>query len=153
MQARLRLRHGIHMDRETVRIILRALDPEGVFERQRRRSRRRAYYANGPNYLLHIDGWDIIKRFELCVHDCIDGFLRRIMWLEAGPTNNNPNVIGEYFADCVTQLNGIPCLIRADRGTENVNIELFQRLLREEHPDGRARLQSTFIYGISASNQ
>lgn len=153
MQARLRLRYGISTDRETVRISLGLLDPQGVAMRRRRRLRRRQYFAKGPDFLYHIDGWDKLKRFGLCVHGCIDGFSRRIMWLEAGPSNNNPYVICSYFADCVTRLNGLPCLIRTDHGTENGNVELMQRLLRADHTDDRARINSTFLYGRSTSNQ
>ena len=45
---RLRAR-GIQVDRETIRIIITALDPGGAELRSRHRLRRRKYFARGPN--------------------------------------------------------------------------------------------------------
>lgn len=153
MQSRLRLRHDVNVDRETVRIILRFIDPDGVTTRRQRRLRRRMYWSKGPNYLYHIDGWDKLKPYGLCVHGCIDGFSRKIMWLEASPSNNNPFVVCKYFSDCVKQLKGVPHIVRADHGTENVNVALMQRILRHGNNDDRGRMGASFIYGRSTSNQ
>lgn len=153
MQARIRLSHGISIDRESVRLILSFLDQDGVRARCQRRLRRRRYWSKGPNYTYHIDGWDKLKTYGLCIHGCIDGFSRRIMWLEAGPSNNDPYVVCKYFADCVKELNGVPCIVRSDHGTENVNIELMQRILRNINGDRQARLGASFLYGRSTSNQ
>lgn len=153
MQAKLRLTYGVYVSRESIRTILQAIDPEGVAARQRRRLRRRRYISKGPGFVYHIDGWDKLKRFGLCVHGCIDGFSRKIMWLEAAPTNNDPYVICKFFGDTVRHENGLPLYVRADRGTENVNVELMQRTLRSENGDLRGRLQTTFLYGPSPANQ
>lgn len=153
MQTRLRLSHGINIDRESVRMILRVLDPDGVSSRRQRRLRRRQYTTKGPNYLHHVDGWDKLKRYGLCVHGCIDGFSRRLMWLEGSSTNNDPFVVCQYYVRSALQVNGVPTVVRADRGTENVNMELIQTLLRNEHGDVRGLLNSTFLYGRSTSNQ
>lgn len=75
------------------------------------------------------------------------------MWLEAGRSNNDPFHVCCYFARCVKQNNGLPYLVRSDRGTENVNIAYMQRLLRRENNDQRGNLDSTFMYGTSTSNQ
>ena len=48
MHQRLRVENGLVASRETVRLILKHLDPEGVGLRSRRRLRRRQYYAKGP---------------------------------------------------------------------------------------------------------
>ena len=153
MQARLRHFHAVHVDRECLRLILSYLDPLGVQQRRQRRLKRRRYMCKGPNYLYHVDGWDKLKPFGLAVHGCIDGFSRRIMWLECGRTNNDPFVVCSYFCKLIADIGGVPHLIRADRGTENVNIEILQRLFRSEHPDVRARRVTTFLYGKSSSNQ
>ena len=54
MHQKLRIEHGIETQRETVRIILKQLDPEGVQQRCGRKLRRREYYARGPNFIWHI---------------------------------------------------------------------------------------------------
>ncbi len=101
----------------------------------------------------HIDGWDKLKRYGLCVHGCIDGFCRKILWLEVEYSNNSPDIVCKYFSQCISHLNGIPYVIRADRGTENVNIEFMQTVLRSLNNDERGHLQTTFLYGRSTSNQ
>ena len=93
MHNKLRTIRGIVTDRETVRHILRQIDPDGVESRRRRRLRRRMYHNRGPNYLWHIDGWDKLKTYGFCIHGGIDGFSRRILWLEVASTNKDPYVI------------------------------------------------------------
>ena len=48
------------------------------------------------------------KPFGFCIYGCIDGYSRRIMWLEVGITNSNPAIIRQYFLDCVKQGNCTP---------------------------------------------
>ena len=47
MHQRLMIKYGQTINRESVRLILKALDPEGVEDRSRRRLRRRKYRAEG----------------------------------------------------------------------------------------------------------
>ena len=77
MWARLRMK-GIMVKRARVMTLLRKLDPDGVESRQKKRLRRRAYYAKGPNFVWHTDGHDKLKPFWFSVHGCIDGFSRRL---------------------------------------------------------------------------
>ena len=37
----------------------------------------------------------------------IDGFSGRLIWLEVGPTNNNPEVITKFYLDAVKQVGGL----------------------------------------------
>ena len=53
--------------------ILRIADPDGVSARRSHRLSRREYYAKGPNYLVHIDGYDKLKPFGFAIHGAIDG--------------------------------------------------------------------------------
>lgn len=52
---------------------MRTLDPEGVSARLRHRLTRRVYVNKGPNYLIHIDGYDKLKRYGFPIHGAIDG--------------------------------------------------------------------------------
>ena len=152
MWQRLRNDHKIGVSRETVRLALRIIDPDGVAQRLRRRLRRRQYKARGPNFLWHIDGYDKLKPFGFCVHGCIDGFSRRIMWLEVASTNNDPRFVAKYFLDTIRQIKGAPSIVRADYGTENVKVAGIQRFLRRDGTDSFAGINS-FMYGKSVSNQ
>lgn len=60
-------------DRSVVSAVQREVDPQGVEERRRRTFIRRAYINKGPNYLIHIDGYDKLKRYGFPIHGAIDG--------------------------------------------------------------------------------
>ena len=129
MWQRLRTEDGMIVSRETVRQALR-IAPDGVSQRLRNRLRRRQYRAKGPNYLWHIDGYDKVKPFGFCIHGCIDGFSRGIMWLEVGSTNNDSRVVAKYILNCIRQIGVTATILRADYGTENVKVAGIQRFFR-----------------------
>lgn len=104
MHQRLRTDYGLVADRETVRTILKTLHPDGVERRSKRKLKRRKYHSKGPNNIWQIDGYDKLKPFGFCIHGAIDGYSRRILWLEVGSSNNNPLIVRKYFLDCVVQV-------------------------------------------------
>ena len=126
MHQRLTTDHQLIVTRSIVRQVLKILDPEGVQARSGHRLRRRNYSTKGPNYLWHIDGYDKLKPFGFCVHGAIDGYSRKILWLEVSSSNNDPGIITKYYLDYVRQIGGTSRVIRADRGTENGNIAVTQ---------------------------
>ena len=128
--------NGYKVRREDVRIILSTLDPESVGRRQARRLVRRAYHAKGPNFIWHVDGYDKIKPFGFAISGCIDGFSRKIIWLNVYTTNNNPRIIAGYFYDCIAKMNGCPVRLRGDFGTENTYVKQFQIAFGQKYLEG-----------------
>ena len=63
MHQGLRTDYGLVVDRETVRTILKTLDPDGVERCLKRKLKRRKYHSKGPNYIWDIDGYDKLKPF------------------------------------------------------------------------------------------
>lgn len=145
-------RKGFVVARQTVRDLLAILDPEGVDLRKRKRLRRRVYANAGANFLWHIDGNDKLNPYGIAVHACIDGFSRYIVWLEAWSTNKDAKLVANYYWSAVSQRQGCPSRVRADKGTENVVIEDMQKFLRRNHDDEFSGNKS-FIYGTSQHNQ
>ncbi|KAK3754527.1 hypothetical protein QZH41_000974 [Actinostola sp. cb2023] len=131
---------------------IRIIDPEGVQRRRRRRLKRRKYTTPGPNFLWHIDGWDKLAPFGLYVHGAIDGYSRRILWLEVNSTNKNPKVVASHYLDAVEQLGGVPRRVRSDKVTENTVIGRLQQFFRWEDNDTFSSSKS-FIQGKSSANQ
>lgn len=141
---------GLLASHETIRQLLSIFDKEGVELRSHRRLRRRQYHCAGPNHIWHIDGYDKLKQYGFAIHGCIDGFSRKIMWMEACRTNNDPKVIASYFLNVVESLGGCPQKIRADRGTENGHVRDMQLFLRKTDDEAE---NDSFMYGKSTTNQ
>lgn len=144
------LNKGILCRREDVRQVLKYLDPEGVAARKRRRLQRRKYNSPGPNYVWHIDGHDKLKPFGFSIHGCIDGFSRKLIWLEVGTTNKMPEVIARFYLDAVKKF-GLPLYLKADNGTEHALIEPIHISLRDL--DGRRDAFNSFSITTSPQNQ
>jgi hypothetical protein len=71
--------YKIKVKRNEVMRLMKEVDPEGVSLRKAHRLNRRRYYAKGPNFVWHIDGYDKLKPFGLCIHGAIDGYSRRLL--------------------------------------------------------------------------
>ena len=99
---------GIRTDRETVRLCIRSLDPEGVGSRTSHRFRRRIYVSDGPDFLWHLDGYDKLKPFGFAIHGAVDGFIRKLLWLNVAISNNNPKIISYYYTTCIKELKFVP---------------------------------------------
>ncbi|XP_037136560.1 uncharacterized protein LOC119139703 [Syngnathus acus] len=146
------IQKGFVVSQDTIRQIIKLVDPVGVELRRARRLRRRQYSCRGPNALWHMDGYDKLKPYGICIHGCIDEFSRYVLWAEAYTTNNDPKVIASYFIKTVSRIGGCPERIRADRGTENGCVEQMQLCLRQNHSDNFAG-EKSFLYGRSTANQ
>lgn len=142
------LQNGLRVRKEDVRLILKELDPDGVECRKGRLLRRRAYFSKGPNYLWHVDGYDKLKPYGLCISGCIDGYSRKIIWLNVYYTNNDPEIIGGYFVEALKDCGGCPNTVRGDFGTENILVRDFQEYLRPNGPP-----ESAYKEGASTANQ
>lgn len=53
----------------------------------------------GPNYAWHIDGYDKLKPWGFPVHCGIDGYSRRVLWLNVTRSNNAPDNIACFYLD------------------------------------------------------
>ena len=72
MTSMLRRQYNLHVSRELVRNILRQVDPSGVAARQSHRLVRRTYWARGPNYIWHVDGYDKLHSYGFLISGSVD---------------------------------------------------------------------------------
>lgn len=110
---------GLRVPRIIVQDMLIELDPEGTQLRKAHRLKRRSYVNQGPNDSWHMDGYDKLKAFGFAIHGAIDGFSRKILWLEVAHSNNSPDNIAMYFLNIVQELKGCLVQLITDLGTEN----------------------------------
>ncbi|XP_070410032.1 uncharacterized protein [Nothobranchius furzeri] len=141
---------GYVVTQSTVRHLLKYIDPHGVAQRRRNRLTRRTYVNPGPNFMWHVDSYDKLKPFGICINGAIDGFSRVMIWLHAYSTNNDPKVIAGYFITEVEKRMGTAARIRSDLGTENVIMAEMQRFLRWTQDQN---VRNSFITGSSNHNQ
>ena len=90
----------IFVDRETVQVALKSLNPEVSF-RQAHQFHKQKYRVEGSNQLRHIDGNDKLKLFGFSIHVCIDGYSRKVLWLEVCSSNKNPPIVAKFYMDGV----------------------------------------------------
>uniref|UniRef100_T1IZD9 Integrase core domain-containing protein n=1 Tax=Strigamia maritima TaxID=126957 RepID=T1IZD9_STRMM len=92
-------------------------------------------------FLWHVDGYDKLKPFGICISGCIDGFSRKVLWLKPYYTNNDPYIIAGYFLETVVALHGCPKIVRQTgnqcyikgTSTSNQRIEAWWGILRKEN--------------------
>lgn len=109
------------------------------------------YSVPGPNYQWHMDGYDKLSPYGICIHAAIDGYSRKLLWLNADYSNKNPSLIANYYTTTVKELGGAPSVLRCDPGTETFDVADIQTLLREGHNDTMANV--AVMYGSSTHNQ
>ena len=142
------LSKGIKVTWQKVRDTLLEVDPQGILNRSMRRPIivRRRYSVPGTLALWHIDGNHKLIRWGFVIHGGIDGFSRKIMYLHSS-TNNRADTVFRLFLKA-TQEHGLPSRVRADQGTENVDVAK----LMLSHPL-RGPNRKSFIAGKSCHNQ
>ena len=88
---------GLRVPRTIVQDMLNELDPEGTQLRKAHLLKRRSYV----NDSWHMNGYDKLKPFGCAIHGAIDGFSRKILWLELARSNNSPDNTAMYFLNIV----------------------------------------------------
>jgi len=67
MTSVLRRKYHMYVPRETVRTVLKQLDPVSVSLRRRHRLTRRTYWSRGPNHTWHVDGYDKLIQYGFSI--------------------------------------------------------------------------------------
>ena len=123
--------HDIRIPRDMVLQMMRQIDREGVRQCKAHRLVRHRYNAQGPNYVWHVDGYDKLKPYGFCFNGgIIDGYSRRILWLEVVNSNNSSGVIAKYYLYALANLGVCPRPLRCDRITENAKLSVLQPYTR-----------------------
>ncbi|KAH3708988.1 hypothetical protein DPMN_068448 [Dreissena polymorpha] len=150
MWKRLTEDHGLSVNRTELMQIMKHLSPHATEEQKAHRLQRSIYTVKGPNYLRHVDGCDKLKPFGFCIHGCIDGNSRRILWVEVKSSNTDPAIVTHYYLDCLKLIKLAPRILRADNGTKNSRLSFL--LIRYFSTGSMAGIKS-LISRKSTANQ
>ncbi|XP_035988953.1 uncharacterized protein LOC118561136 [Fundulus heteroclitus] len=105
---------------------------------------RRSYSVRAPLSLVHVDTNHKLIRFNIVIFGGIDGFSRKVMYLEAANNNKASTAFKFFLSSC--EKNGLPSRVRGDQGVENLDIAQFMFTVQ-----GTDR--GSFISGKSVHNQ
>ena len=97
-------------------------------------------------------GYDKLKPFGFPIHAGVDGYSRKILWVELERSNNLPEITASYYLECVKEHGFCPLQTRTDCGTENGIIAAMQCYFQSEDNAPHSG-ESAHIYGTSTSNQ
>ena len=104
------------------------------------------------NTITTLLGYDKLKPYGFPIHGAIDGFSRRVLWLQVVKSNNDPNVPAHLYLECVRDNHGCPLLLWSDCGTENGLAASMQCYFRAQGDDVLAG-EKSHRYGSSHANQ
>ena len=93
-----------------------------------------------------------MKPFGFPIHGAVDGFSRKVVWMEVTKSNNSPETVAQFYLECVRQNKGCPLQTRTDCGTENGVIAAAQCYFRSSD-DGPFKGEQTHCFGTSHHNQ
>lgn len=137
---------GFRIQRHRIRESMTRVQPRNAILRWGMIVQRRKYHVPWPNSLWHLDGHHSLIRWSLVVHGCIDGFSRRIIYLQCS-TNNLSETVLALFLNATEDDGGLwPSRIRVDRGVENVRV-------CDAMVEARGEGRGSFIAGPSTHNQ
>jgi hypothetical protein len=120
---------GVPHTWEAVGRIMRTTDPTGTDQRYRQRVPRVVYNNFVVNRLWHFDGYEHLVKWGIYFHGVVCGASRRMVALNATDNKFAAPVTAFMLAAFIE--NGVPHLVRCDKGSENVGVERLVDLLRE----------------------
>ena len=137
---------GHRVPRHRIRASMSRVDLLGSLERWATLIPRTVYAVRSPNSLWHMDGnHKLANAYGFVLHGAIDGYSRRIIYLECN-TNNRAQTVLSAFLQGVRSVQAIPHRVRADKGRENVDVAVW--MIATNGID-----RGSFITGRSVHNQ
>ncbi len=121
--------YGLTVSRKRVRESMLRVSPRLVELRTSTTVVRRRYNVASSNALWHIDGLHCLIRWRIVIHGGIDGYSRKVTYLQASDNNKAATVFQHFLA--AARIHGWPSRVRSDYGGENVDVARAMLLCRD----------------------
>lgn len=144
LTSHLRENYNVKVRRDRLRRLIAEIDPEGLDFRRKKPIVRRTYNGIAPGHVWHIDTHHKIGRFGFVTFGAVDGFTHEVMALHCCISNRANDLLNVLLDSRGLNTYGLPEIMRADAGLENVAIG---KLLNSINGEGH------FITGKSVHNQ
>lgn len=146
------------MHRDRLFSVVKAVDPEGVYNRSCQLQRRRGeYITRGPDWVWSIDAHCKFERFDIQIYAAIDAFSRFIIWIYVGVSSRTMISVFKQFITAVESRGATPHMLRADKGLETIIAADAQyhlaKIARSRAGEEHCTFKSTFVFGTSTLNQ
>lgn len=160
MQKKLRQVHDLRVPRGLVHAVMYNIDPVSFEERTpcfKKKKTKGHFTMRGPNWVHSLNRHDKLMGFQnstfpIAGYGCIDTCSWKLLWVKVRMTNNDPNVIGQFYLKHLFNTKVMASIIRVDKGTETGVMASMHAYLCQQHEDDMDPTE-TVIYGPSTSNQ
>jgi len=123
--------------------------------------RRQAVFP-GNNFIWSVDGHGKLLNWGIDIYAAIDGFSRRIIWINVGTASNTQVSVARQYLQAIKARGIRPRIIRSDRGSETAmmadmhySLEVQYRTQHFHHNQDAhpLPLRVCYLYGKSTTNQ
>ncbi|KAG0147533.1 hypothetical protein CROQUDRAFT_42814, partial [Cronartium quercuum f. sp. fusiforme G11] len=138
----------------TVAQLICEIDPVGIDLCKCGKLKCQMFWCAGPNNVWSSDGHDKLKPFGIAIYGFIDARSRKVLRLDAGPSNNDPRCIAYHYLQTALELGSIPQQTCTAHGSETGIMEAYQMaFLLLYGSDTREQSQHAHIFKTSPKNQ
>jgi hypothetical protein len=160
----LKTQKGLNLRRDDIQDALHVIHQyQGRDRRPRMKpTHRRQAVFPGINFIWSVDGHSKLQNYGIDVYGAIDGFSRRILWINVGLASNTQVSVARQYLQAIRALKIRPRIIRSDRGTETAmmadmhySLEVHHRsqLFNHNQAANPLPLRECYLYGKSTTNQ
>ena len=126
MYHKIRQVNGLNVTRDQVYVVMTDEDPEGLEKRKpilKKKKMKSTSTSVVPNWVLFMDGHNKLmgyqnSTFSLAVYGCIDTASRKLLFIRAWTSNNNPVYPERWYLDYLYEAKTFPDHIRIHKGSE-----------------------------------
>ena len=134
MYHKIRQVHGLNVTRDQIYSVMTDVHPEGLENRKpilKKKKTKSTISSVGPNWVLLMDEHDKLMRYQnttfpLAVHGCMDTASRKLLFIRAWTSNNNPVYPARWYFEFLYESKTLPDHVRIDKGSETTIMAIMQ---------------------------